>query len=125
MIWARRSFALIRTGQAAGAALPMNSSHHPTRKKPSRNLVRLSLRLYVAGQLPHSVEAAANLRSLCAGQFASSPVVEIVDALQEPGRALGDGIVFTPMLVRLSPGPVVKIPGTLADQVQVRSVLGL
>ena len=95
------------------------------RKKPSRNFVRLSLRLYVAGQLPHSAAAAANLRSLCAGQFVRSPVVEIVDALQDPERASGDGIVVAPMLVRLSPGPVVKIPGTLADQAWVRSALGL
>ncbi len=83
----------------------------------------LSLRLYVAGQLSHSAEAVANLQRLCAHPAAAA--VEIVDVLENPARALQDGIMVTPMLVRLSPGPILRIFGTLGDLDQVRTAMGL
>lgn len=85
----------------------------------------LSLRLYVAGHSPNSVAATANLRTLCAELHASSPLIEIVDVLQEPERALKDGIMVTPMLVRLSPEPTVQILGALSDLGRVRLALGI
>ena len=86
---------------------------------------RMRLRLYVAGSSPHSVEALANLRTICADQPGSPPGLEVVDALQEPERALRDGIVVTPTLVRLAPGPELRIFGTLSDPGRVRAALGL
>jgi len=85
---------------------------------------RLALRLYVAGDLPHSAEAIANLRQLCAPD-APGVELEIVDVLASPARALADGIVATPTLIRLSPLPAVRILGTLADTARVRAALGL
>jgi len=96
-----------------------------SQQKPAASAGRLSLRLYVAGQLPHSEEAAANLRTLCAGTHPNPPLLEIVDALREPERALEDHIVATPTLIRLSPAPAVRIFGTLSDLKQVRLALGL
>jgi circadian clock protein KaiB len=102
----------------------MDSSNQPKLKRAG-DTSGLSLRLYVAGHSPNSVAAMANLRTLCAEQDAIPPTFEIVDVLQEPERALKDGIMVTPMLVRLSPEPTVQILGALADLGRVRSALGL
>lgn len=94
-------------------------------KKRAGNSGHLSLRLYVAGRLPGSLEAETILRTLCAENQLGSHEFEIVDLLQEPNRALADGIIATPTLVRLSPTPQVRILGGLSDLSRVRSTLGL
>jgi len=48
-----------------------------------------------------------------------------VDVLLEPERALSDGIIVTPTLVRLAPLPVVQILGALSNLGLVRATLGL
>ena len=85
----------------------------------------LVLRLYVAGRLPCSMEAETNLGLLCAEQDGDRPRVEIVDVLLEPERALSDGIIVTPTLVRLAPLPAVQILGALSNLRLVRAALGL
>jgi circadian clock protein KaiB len=85
----------------------------------------LRLRLYVAGRLPCSIEAEANLDRLCAEQDGDRPGVEIVDVLLEPERALSDGIIVTPTLVRVAPLPAVQILGALSNLRLVRAALGL
>lgn len=102
----------------------MDSSNQ-TKQTRSGGAARLSLRLYVAGHSPNSVAAMDNLRTLCAAQDAHPPTFEIVDVLSEPERALQDGIMVTPMLVRLSPEPMVQILGALSDLGRVRSALGI
>jgi circadian clock protein KaiB len=91
-------------------------------KPPSRSPVHL--RLYVAGQAPNSVLAIANAKALCEGHYLPGYKLEIVDLMKHPLRALKDGIVVTPTLVRLSPKPTRKVIGTLADQTQVILALG-
>ena len=83
------------------------------------------LRLYVAGQLPASREAEAMLRSLSSAENGNAPILEVVDLLVEPDRALTDGIIVTPTLVRLAPKPELRIRGFLSDPARVRSALGL
>jgi circadian clock protein KaiB len=99
----------------------MDASNKPKQKRSAG----LSLRLYVAGHSPNSVAATANLRTLCAAQDVNPPKFEIVDVLQEPDRALKDGIMVTPTLVRLLPEPTVQILGALSDLGRVRSALGI
>lgn len=79
----------------------------------------LKLRLYVAGNGPNSVQARANLATICKEQFNDAFELEIVDILDSPLRALADGIVVTPTLLRLAPLPVQRIIGTLRDSEQV------
>jgi circadian clock protein KaiB len=79
----------------------------------------------VAGHSPNSAAAINNLRTLCAELDANPPQFEIVDVLQEPERALKDGIMVTPMLVKLSPEPTVQILGSLSELGRVRSALGI
>jgi len=85
---------------------------------------RLVLRLYVAGDAPNSRRAVANARALCAAHFASAHELEIVDLLEHPLRAVADGIVVTPTLLKLVPEPVVRVIGDLSDLGRVLQTLG-
>lgn len=97
----------------------------PSQSKEPAEAGRLALRLYVAGDLPHSREAVASLRLLCEPLGTARASIEIVDVLREPDRALRDSIFVTPTLVRLSPGPELKLFGALSDRARVRLALGL
>jgi circadian clock protein KaiB len=79
----------------------------------------LRLRLYVAGTAPNSVKAIANCRAICDEHFASGHELEIVDLLEHPTRALADGVIVTPTLLRLLPLPVRRVIGSLSDANQV------
>ena len=82
-------------------------------------------RLYVAGNSPNSAKAVANLRSLCREILDDRHEIEVVDVLREPKRALEDGVLLTPMLVKLSPAPVRKIIGSLTQREPILQALGL
>jgi len=79
----------------------------------------LQLRLYIAAGAPNSVRALADLEAIRREYLGSCCQVEVIDVFQEPLRALDDGILLTPTLVRLAPLPVVKIVGDLSDRVRV------
>ncbi len=84
----------------------------------------LVLRLYIAGEAPNSVRAVANLRSLCKEHYAATHELEIVDMLVQPLRALADGIIVTPTLLKLSPLPIRRLIGDLSDTERVLTTLG-
>jgi circadian clock protein KaiB len=82
--------------------------------------MRRVLRLYVAGNSPNSLIAIANVKAICdAHYFAAGHELEIVDILIDPRRALADGIIVTPTLLRLMPLPVQRVIGNLSDTAQV------
>ncbi len=85
----------------------------------------LSLRLYVAGDGPNSVEARANLATILEDNPETRYELEVVDFLKEPQRALKDGVIVTPTLVRVAPPPARKVIGTLRERVMVLSALGI
>lgn len=89
-------------------------------QKPMR---RLRLRLYIAADSPNSVTAKANLKILCSEHGFNCESVEVVDILREPQRCLEDGVLVTPVLVRLAPTPVRMIAGDLSDLQSVVSLL--
>jgi circadian clock protein KaiB len=76
------------------------------------------LRLYVAGNAPNSLKAIANLKAICDAHFAAGHELEIVDLLKHPERALADGIIVSPTLLKLSPPPVQRVIGDLSDATQ-------
>ncbi len=83
------------------------------------------MRLYVAGEAPNSRAALANLRAVLEKYGPEQYDLEIVDCLLEPLRVLRDGILVTPTLQRLAPGPVQTIVGTLSQTTAVVRALGL
>ncbi len=84
---------------------------------------RLQLRLYVVGNAPNSVRAIANVRAICGVHFADRHDLEIVDLLASPRRALDDGIIVTPTLLKLCKPPG-RLIGDLSDTKQVLIALG-
>jgi len=86
---------------------------------------RFKFRLFVAGGTQNSAQAAANLNAICRAHLPDRHDIEVVDVLREPKRALADGILMTPTLVRLAPTPVERIIGTLSQTQTVLRALGL
>ena len=82
-------------------------------------------RIYIAGGAPNSVRALANLYGLCRRHFPESHRIEVIDILKEPMRALGEAILVTPTVVKVSPGPEVQMIGNLSDEEEVFRALGL
>jgi circadian clock protein KaiB len=93
-------------------------------QKPTENNF-VKFRLYVAGDCPNSIVAEFNLRTLCDAYFKERHEIEIVDVTLNPDRALADGVLLTPLLVRLSPAPILKIAGSLNLFEPIRQALGL
>jgi circadian clock protein KaiB len=90
----------------------------------SRHVI-FRFRLYVAGDAPNSTEALANLTALCRAHLPGRHEIEVVDVFREPKRALADGILMTPTLVKLTPYPGRSIVGTLRQTQPVLRALGL
>jgi circadian clock protein KaiB len=90
---------------------------------PDGGVPLLLLRLYVAGDAPNSVTAVANLRAICETHFPAAHEIEIVDILRDPGRAMTDGIVVSPTLLRVAPSPARRVIGNLNDASKVLLML--
>ena len=82
-------------------------------------------RLYVAGDASNSALAVANLGSLCRTYLAGRHEIEVVDVFRFPGRARADGVFMTPTLVKLAPGPALRVAGTLSQTQALLDALGL
>ena len=82
-------------------------------------------RLFVAADTLNSAQAASNLNALCKAHLAGRHEIEVIDVFKDPKRALAVGIRMTPTLLKLAPGPVRRIVGTLADVARVMQTLGL
>jgi circadian clock protein KaiB len=86
---------------------------------------RLVMRLFVAGQAPNSVQAIANLKAICRQYFDNDYSLEIIDTLEDPLRALADGVLITPTLIKMSPKPAIKVVGNLSGKSAVLAALGV
>jgi circadian clock protein KaiB len=82
-------------------------------------------RLYVTGEAPNSVLACANLRAFCARYLPERHEIEIVDVLEDRARCLADAVYMTPLLVKTSPPPELRIVGSLSDTRPLLQALGI
>ncbi len=73
-------------------------------------------RLYVAGNLPNSRRAVANLRAFCHDHLPDRHAIEILDVFEVPERALEDRISLTPHLLAETAHGVWRIAGDLSDR---------
>jgi circadian clock protein KaiB len=90
-----------------------------------RSRVTFKFRLYVAGDAQNSALAIANLNALCRKHLPDRHEIEVVDVFREPKRALSDGVLMTPTLIKDAPAPVRRIVGTLSKTQPVLEALGL
>lgn len=82
---------------------------------------RQHFRLYVAGRSANSVIATQNLTAVCREFWPDQHDIEIVDVLQEPGRALQDHILVTPTLLHLFAD--IKSPQRIVGNLSRRQVV--
>jgi circadian clock protein KaiB len=95
----------------------------PTGSRAKPPAPEYQLRLYIAGQSARSIAAISNLKAICDGHLCGRYAIEVVDLLEQPHRAKGDGILAIPTLVRTLPPPIRKIIGDLSNVDRV--LLGL
>lgn len=100
-------------------------SRHSANASPAALTTVVVLRLYVAGGAPNSVQAIANLEAICAEYLKDGHRLEIVDILDNPRRAMAEGVLVTPSLTKLSPQPAAQVVGNLSDKQRVLFALGL
>ena len=82
-------------------------------------------RLFIAGGSPNSSQALQNLRRICETYLIDCHRIDVVDVFIEPERAMDEGIIVTPTLVKLEPIPVRRIIGNLSEPELVLQALGL
>jgi circadian clock protein KaiB len=80
-----------------------------------RDEERYSLRLYVTGATPGSTRAIAEIKAFCERFLKGRYRLEVIDVYQQPELAEEERILATPTLVKLSPGPLRRIVGSLSD----------
>ena len=85
----------------------------------------LQLRLYLVSGAPNSIAARTNLAAILAGLPRADYELDIVDCISEPHRALAEGVLVTPTLVKSAPAPTQVIVGSLSDRTRVLAALGL
>jgi circadian clock protein KaiB len=85
----------------------------------------VKFRLYVAGDAQNSTVAMANLTALCRLHLDGRHEIEIIDVFRDPGRALEDGVMMTPTLVRVGQAPMRRVVGNLSESAWVVHALGL
>jgi circadian clock protein KaiB len=103
----------------------MNRRASKSKAAPAGFTTVVVLRLYVAGGAPNSLQAIANLEAICAEYLKGGHKLEVVDVLEDPRRAMKEGVLVTPSLTKLSPQPVSQVIGNLSDKTQVLIALGL
>jgi circadian clock protein KaiB len=86
---------------------------------------KLVLRLYIVAGAPNSNAARANLSAMLSAMSTDDYALELVDCLAEPKRALAEGVLVTPTLVKAAPDPLQTIVGSLSDRPSVLAALGL
>ncbi|MTJ54782.1 circadian clock protein KaiB [Anabaena sp. UHCC 0253] len=77
------------------------------------------LKLYVAGNTPHSVRALKTLKNILDQEFQGVYALKVIDVLKNPQLAEEDKILATPTLSKILPPPVRKIIGDLTDRERV------
>jgi circadian clock protein KaiB len=83
------------------------------------------LHLFVAGTTPKSVTALHNIQEICARYLNGRYSLAIVDVQQYPAKAVEEGLLGLPCLVKKRPGLVRRLVGDLSDHERVLKALGL
>jgi circadian clock protein KaiB len=87
--------------------------------------VEVALRLYVAADSAPSMVARRQLELVRERLGGEDWEVEVVDVFERPEVAEADGIIATPVLVRLYPTPRLSVIGDLGDWREVARILDL
>ncbi|HVP24499.1 MAG TPA: circadian clock KaiB family protein [Methanomicrobiales archaeon] len=73
-----------------------------TEAEENRNV---RLRLYVSNRTPNSLSAFANAKKIFGDRLRGRYFLEVIDIRENPGAAIEEGVIATPLLVRLFSDP--------------------
>ncbi len=105
---------------------PTATRRAPTGAKPHKAASgSYILRLYVAGLMPKSTLAIANIKKICEENLQGQYELEVIDLYQQPQLAQGDQIVAVPALIKKLPPPLRRIIGDMSDTDRVLAGLDL
>lgn len=82
-------------------------------------------KLYLVGQTPKSITLVGEMKRLLTEAFDGHYNLEVIDIIENPQLAEKYKIIATPTLEKLSPEPVRRVIGNLADKERVLLALGL
>jgi circadian clock protein KaiB len=85
----------------------------------------IQLRIYVVDDSKSSTKAVQELGALLKDKFSGQYSLEVIDILAEPELAEVNGILATPTVTKVTPGPEKRIVGSLGDRGKVLAGLGL
>lgn len=88
-------------------------------------MAKYHFKMYIAGNGSNSMQALANFKEISQKHFANDFEIEVIDVLRDPARALYDGVLITPLLIKASPVPECHIIGNLSKPSIVLTALGL
>jgi circadian clock protein KaiB len=97
----------------------------PANQQKSAGDCIYALRLFVAGNGPHSVQARKNIERICEEHLQGRCELTIFDVSHDFKTALDHGVLLTPTLLLVSPQPQVMIVGNLNDEAKVLAALRL
>ena len=83
-------------------------------KRETKPKVEYELRLYVAGQTPHSLQAFANLTKICEEHLQGHYDLEVIDITEHPTLAEGEQIIAAPTLIKKLPLPLRRFIGDMS-----------
>jgi circadian clock protein KaiB len=85
----------------------------------------IELRLYVSKRTNTGSSIARTVRSLSERLPGADLRLEVIDVFEEPARAQRDRVIATPTLIKLRPGPELRLIGSVADPEAILRHLGL
>lgn len=74
-----------------------------------------TLRLYVTGMTPQSMQAISNIKKICEEHLKGRYELEVIDIYQNPVLAQGEQIIAAPTLIRKLPLPLRRIIGNMSN----------
>ncbi len=77
------------------------------------------LRLYITGTTPRSLQAIANVKSICEDHLQGRYELEVIDLYQQPVLAQGDQILAAPTLIKELPEPLRRIIGDMSSMEKI------
>jgi circadian clock protein KaiB len=86
---------------------------------------RYRFRLYVLGGHVGAARAEPDLRDALRAWIGDRFDLEVIDVRARPDLAEADRVLAAPTVIRLSPGPLRRAVGNMADARAVASALGL
>jgi len=95
-----------------------------TRRTSKGRRTAVALRLYIAGDGPNATTARRNLAAFLAQYPGYEVELEVIDVLRNPERGLADGVLVTPLLVKVAPSPERRVIGNLQDRTALVAGLG-